>query len=52
MILLNDSLVDLVKREVVSVDEAYAKSVDKGSLVTLLKSAGLALPGVPGLQPS
>jgi twitching motility protein PilT len=52
MILLNDSLVDLVKRDVVSVDEAYAKSVDKGSLITLLKSAGLALPAVPGAQPS
>jgi twitching motility protein PilT len=52
MSLLNDSLVDLVKRDVVSVDEAYAKAVDKGSLITLLKSAGLALPAVAGLQPA
>ena len=44
MIMLNDALLDLVKRDLVSVDDAYAKSVDKGSLLTLLKSANIPPP--------
>jgi twitching motility protein PilT len=44
MIMLNDSLVDLIRRDVVSPDEAYVKAVDKQGLLTQLKNAGLAMP--------
>ena len=37
MQLLNDSLADLVRREVVGVDEALAKAADKDALRTMLK---------------
>jgi twitching motility protein PilT len=33
MIMLNDALLDLVKRDVVAADEAYAKAVDKQGLL-------------------
>jgi len=46
MIMLNDALIDLVKRDLVSVDDAYAKAVDKGSFLTLLKSANIPLPTI------
>jgi hypothetical protein len=35
-----------VKRDLVSVDDAYAKAVDKGSFLTLLKSANIPLPTI------
>jgi len=44
MIMLNDALLDLVKRDVVSVDDAYAKTLDKGGFLTLLKNANIAAP--------
>ncbi len=47
MVLLNDALVDLAKRGVVSAEDAYLKAVDKAGLVGQLKAAGLEVP----LQP-
>jgi twitching motility protein PilT len=44
MSMLSDALVDLVRRDVVAVDEAYHKAIDKQGLLSQLKSAGLALP--------
>jgi len=41
MIMLNDALVDLVKRDAVAVEEAYHKAVDKPGLLALLKNAGV-----------
>jgi twitching motility protein PilT len=46
MIMLNDALIDLVKRDLVGVDEAYLKAIDKVGLVAQLKSANLPLPDV------
>ncbi len=48
MIMLNDALVDLVKRDVVSADEAYLKAVDKPGLLMLLKNAGIQPTGAVG----
>ncbi|MBZ5638666.1 MAG: type IV pilus twitching motility protein PilT [Acidobacteriia bacterium] len=44
MVLMVDALLDLVKRGVISADEAFLKAVDKMSLATLFKSAGIELP--------
>ncbi len=44
MIMLNDALVDLVQRDVVTVDEAYVKAVDKHSLLIQLKNANIQPP--------
>ncbi|HEX4826578.1 MAG TPA: type IV pilus twitching motility protein PilT [Candidatus Polarisedimenticolaceae bacterium] len=44
MMMLNDSLVDLVRRDVVTPDEAYLKAVDKQGLIGQLKNANLGLP--------
>jgi twitching motility protein PilT len=41
MIGLNDALMELVTRKLVLAEEAYAKSVDKGGMESLLKRAGL-----------
>jgi twitching motility protein PilT len=38
MCLMNDSLLDLVKRKVVEPEEAYAKAVDKAGLLAMYKS--------------
>jgi twitching motility protein PilT len=46
MVLLNDSLVDLVKRKVVAPEEAYLKAIDKLGLVSSLRSSGIEVPGV------
>jgi twitching motility protein PilT len=46
MIMLNDALLDLVKRDIVSVDDAYVKALDKGGLLTLLKNANLPAPSI------
>jgi twitching motility protein PilT len=42
MTLMNDSLLDLVKRGVVEAEEAYAKAVDKASLATMFKTNNIA----------
>jgi twitching motility protein PilT len=52
MIMLNDSLVDLVRRDLVTPDEAYLKAIDKAGLLSQLKSAGLQAPGVAGSSSS
>jgi twitching motility protein PilT len=44
MIMLNDSLVDLVKREIVASDEAYLKATDKPGLLVAFKNAGIPPP--------
>ena len=44
MIMLNDALVDLVKREVVAADEAYVKAIDKQGLLVQFKNAGIQPP--------
>jgi twitching motility protein PilT len=41
MMMMNDALVDLVKRDVVAAEEAYAKAVDKTSLLSLYRNAGI-----------
>jgi twitching motility protein PilT len=41
MVTLNDALMDLVTKKIVSPEEAYAKCVDKGSFETALKRAGV-----------
>jgi twitching motility protein PilT len=46
MVLLNDSLLDLVKRKVVSPEEAYVKAIDKLNLLASLRAAGFDMPGV------
>ncbi len=46
MVLLNDALVDLIKRGIVTADEAYVKAVDKSGFTGALKSAGLDLPTI------
>ena len=48
MIMLNDALVDLVRRDVVSSEEAYVKAVDKQGLLAQLKNANLAAPSLGG----
>ncbi len=51
MVLLNDSLLDLVKRKVVSPEEAYLKAIDKLNLLAAMRTAGFDVPGV-GPDPS
>jgi twitching motility protein PilT len=46
MIMLNDALLDLVKRDVVTADEAYMKSIDKQGLLLMFKNAGVNSPSV------
>ena len=43
MMLLNDALMDLVNRDLISADEAYMKAVDKDGIEPLLKGKGLTL---------
>jgi twitching motility protein PilT len=40
MVTLNDALLDLVTKKVVSPEEAYAKAIDKTGMETLLKRVG------------
>ena len=47
MRLLNDSLVDLVKRGLVEPREAYMKAVDKAGLLGAFRSNDIALPEAP-----
>jgi twitching motility protein PilT len=46
MVLLNDALVDLVKKGLVSSEEAYIKAIDKIGFVGQLKSANLEIPSI------
>jgi twitching motility protein PilT len=41
---MNESFLDLVKRNVVEPQEAYAKAVDKAGLLSLLRRAGIETP--------
>jgi twitching motility protein PilT len=50
MVLLNDSLLDLVKRKVVAPEEAYVKAIDKLNLLASLRAAGFEMAGV-GVDP-
>jgi twitching motility protein PilT len=47
MIMMNDTLVDLVKRGLVTAEEAYLKAIDKHSLLIQFKNANLAPPNLP-----
>jgi twitching motility protein PilT len=48
MVTLNDALLDLVNKKIVTPDEAHAKAVDKASFEAMLKRQGLSVPaGVP-----
>jgi twitching motility protein PilT len=44
MVLMVDALLDLVKRGIVSAEEAYLRAVDKMALQALFKGAGIELP--------
>jgi twitching motility protein PilT len=46
MIMLNDALLDVVRRDLVSVDDAYVKALDKGGFLTLLKNANIPPPSL------
>ncbi len=46
MIMLNDSLIELVKKDIVSADEAYLKAIDKAGLLMQLKNANLQPPEI------
>jgi hypothetical protein len=43
MVQLNDSLMALVEKRIISADEAYIKSVDKDSIRPLLQAKGLTI---------
>ncbi|MFI5181087.1 MAG: type IV pilus twitching motility protein PilT [Thermoanaerobaculia bacterium] len=45
MTLLNDSLLALIKQELVEPSEAYRKAVDKPGLVSLFRTNGISFPG-------
>jgi twitching motility protein PilT len=47
MVSLNDALMELVTKKLVTPDEAYSKSVDKGGFESLIKRAGLVLEPKP-----
>ena len=46
MVLLNDALLDLIRRGVVSSDDAYVKAIDKIGLVSQLKANQLPVPAI------
>ncbi|MEO7506494.1 MAG: ATPase, T2SS/T4P/T4SS family, partial [Pyrinomonadaceae bacterium] len=50
MVTLTDALVDLVKRDIVEVEEAYIKAIDKPGFEIALKRLNINLP--PGLSTS
>jgi hypothetical protein len=47
MIMLNDAILDLVKRDLVTPEEAYAKAIDKPGLLVLFKNANIPSPVPP-----
>ena len=44
MIMLNDAILDLVKRDLVTPEEAYVKAIDKQGLLVMFKNANIAVP--------
>jgi twitching motility protein PilT len=44
MIMMNDTLVDLVKRDIVTAEEAFVKAIDKQGLLTMFKNANIEAP--------
>jgi twitching motility protein PilT len=50
MIMMNDSLVDLVKRDVITSEEAYAKALDKAGLLVLFKNANIDAPDLATIK--
>jgi twitching motility protein PilT len=51
MVSLNDALMELVTKKLVTPDEAYSKAVDKGGFEALIKRANLSLEAKPKAQP-
>jgi len=51
MIMMNDALVDLVKRDLVSASEAYLKAIDKNGLLVMFKNANIPPPNLPNQTP-
>src|SRR5205823_2755155 len=47
MVSLNDALMELVSKKLVTPDEAHSKAVDKGGFEALLKRANLSLEAKP-----
>ena len=59
MVTLNDALMDLVTRKLITPEEAYGKAIDKPGMDMVMKRAGLdpskfgaAGPGAPGAPPA
>jgi len=54
MVTLNDALMDLVNKKLVTPEEAYAKAVDKATIATALKKFGFdpAQPAQPATAPA
>ena len=50
MIMMNDALVDLVKRDVITSEEAYAKALDKPGLLVLFKNANIDAPDLATIK--
>jgi len=51
MIMMNDALVDLVKRDLVTASEAYLKAIDKNGLLVMFKNANIPPPSLPNQTP-
>jgi twitching motility protein PilT len=47
-ILMNESLVDLVRRGIVDPQEAYLKAIDKAEFMAMMQQAGIPFKGDPG----
>jgi len=47
MQMMNDALLDLVRRKLIDPDEAYRKAIDKTSFVSQMRGAGIQLKVVP-----
>jgi len=50
MILLNDALMDLVKKKLVTPEEAWLKSLDKSAITGALRALGFDPPSVVSVQ--
>ena len=50
MIMMNDALVDLVKRDVITAEEACMKAIDKAGLLVLFKNANIQPPELTSLK--
>jgi hypothetical protein len=55
MVTLNDALMDLVTRKLITPEEGYSKAIDKAGMETIMKRAGIdpnkpapASPPAPG----